>query len=47
MINDAKPIRKVLNLLRKMDNAQRFIVLDWLNDWYEYLKEYESEEEDA
>ena len=41
-MRDDKKIRKVLNLLRKMDNGQRSIVFDWLKDWHEWVKECEA-----
>ena len=39
-----KQIRKVIDKLRKMDHGQRYIVLDWLKDWYDYVKAVREEE---
>ena len=42
-MKEARKVRKVLNLLRKMDYWQRMMVYDWLRDWYFYEKEREQE----
>tara|TARA_R100000773_G_scaffold39312_1_gene34755 strand:+ start:497 stop:628 length:132 start_codon:yes stop_codon:yes gene_type:complete len=39
--DNSKPVRKVINKLRKMNYWQRILVMDWLNDWYSYYQEEE------
>ena len=36
-----KPVRRVLDRLRKMNYWQRITVMDWLNRWYSDYKEQE------
>ena len=40
-MNYTRPVRKVLDRLRKMNYWQRIIVMDWLNGWYADVKEQE------
>tara|TARA_R110001583_G_C5631601_1_gene407086 strand:+ start:1574 stop:1798 length:225 start_codon:yes stop_codon:yes gene_type:complete len=43
-MNYAKPVRRVLDRLRKLNYWQRIIVMDWLNGWYADVKEQEERE---
>ena len=45
MRDQSKPVRKVINKLRKMNYWQRILVRDWLNDWYSYEIQRQEEEE--
>jgi len=38
-----RQITRMIKNLRRMDQGQRYIVLDWLKDWYAYVKECEEE----
>ena len=40
-MTNEKPVRRVLDRLRKMNYWQRIIVMDWLNGWYSDYKEQE------
>jgi hypothetical protein len=39
MIPGHKPVRKVLDKIRKLNTWQRHMVLSWLNDWNYYQSE--------
>jgi hypothetical protein len=36
-----KPVKKVLQRLRKMQDWERYMILDWLKDWHSYKEEEE------
>jgi len=38
-----KQVRRMIKNLRNMNYWQRIIVMDWLKDWYAYVKECEEE----
>jgi hypothetical protein len=38
-----KQVRRMFKNLRNMNYWQRYMVMDWLNDWYQDLKEREEE----
>jgi hypothetical protein len=38
-----KQIARTIRVLRNMDHGQRYIILDWLKDWYAYVKQLEEE----
>lgn len=38
-----RQIARMIARLRKMDHGQRYVVMDWLKDWYAYVKEREEE----
>ena len=40
-MTNEKPVRRVLNRLRKMNYWQRMMIRDWLNAWYSDYKEQE------
>lgn len=39
-----KQIARTIRVLRNMDHGQRYIILDWLKDWYAYVKQLEEEQ---
>ena len=40
-MTNEKPVRRVLDRLRKMNYWQRMMIRDWLNAWYSDYKEQE------
>ena len=46
MRDQSKPVRKVLDKIRKLNTWQRHMVLSWLNDWNYYQSEAAREEEE-
>lgn len=42
-MRQAKQVKRMLNNIRKMNDWQRIMVMDWLKDWYAYVKECEEE----
>jgi len=38
-----KQVRRMIKNLRNMNYWQRIIVMDWLKNWYAYVKELEEE----
>ncbi len=45
-MNYTKPVKRVLDRLRKMNYWQRIVVMDWLNGWYADVKEQEQLEQE-
>jgi len=40
---EEKQVRRMIKNLRNMNTWQRIMVMDWLQDWYAYVKECEEE----